>query len=89
VEKLDEEADLMEAMGQGMTSPERSPDKGQDADPFGTIKIKPKKTKICPTLLEKKFCPLAKIPKCPHAHSEYELERMAPGSKMCERVLQK
>lgn len=58
-------------------------------DGGNTFKIKQKKTKICPTLIEKKFCPLAKVPKCPHAHSEYELERMAPGSKMCERVAQK
>ena len=78
----------MEAMGMN-SSPERSPEKGAPDFEAGTIRVKPKKLKMCPTLIEKKFCPLSKIPKCTHAHSEYELERMAPGSKMCERVLQK
>jgi len=44
---------------------------------------------MCPVLLEKKYCPLAKQPKCPHAHTDFELERMAPGSKMCERIQRK
>lgn len=62
VEKLDEEADFMEAYGSGgASSPERSPDKG---DNDGTFKSKPKKTKMCPVLAEKKYCPLAKQSKC-------------------------
>lgn len=72
----------MDAYGSPGSSPERSPDKGE-----GTVKIKSKKTKMCPTLIEKKFCPLAKVPKCPHAHSEIDLERMQPGTKMCEKVV--
>ena len=48
VEKLDEEADLMEAYGSGgASSPERSPDKG---DNDNTFKVKAKKTKMCPVL---------------------------------------
>ena len=42
VEKLDEEADFAEVM---LSSPERSPEKGELG---GTMKSKKKKTKMCP-----------------------------------------
>ena len=46
VEKLDEEADLMEAMGAGVAS-SPSPEKGDPNEIGGTIRIKPKKNKMC------------------------------------------
>ncbi len=82
VEKLDEEADLQEALGSPGTSPERSPDKGEN----GSIRVKQKKTKMCPILMENKSCPLSKQSKCQNAHSAMELEKMPPGSKLCERI---
>lgn len=50
VEKLDEEADMMETFA---SSPEKSLEKGEN-----TMKVKFKKTKMCPTLHEKGKCPL-------------------------------
>jgi hypothetical protein len=53
VEKLDEEADMMESMGAGgESSPERSPEKG---DMSGRT-FKPKKTKMCRDQLERHRC---------------------------------
>lgn len=47
-------------------SPGASPDKGANNDDMDeeTIRRKPKKLELCPTLLEKKHCPQAKMSKC-------------------------
>ena len=76
VEKLDEEADYQEA-----SSPERSPQKGGDTM-TGSMKIKKKKTKMCPTLLDKGACPLVKEKKCPFAHNPIELDLIPAETKM-------
>ena len=76
VEKMDEEADMLEAFG---SSPERSPDKGEGTN---TMKIKPKKTKMCPTLMDKGKCPLSKDKKCPYAHNPIELDLIPVETKM-------
>ena len=51
VEKLDEEADLLETMGAGgESSPDRSPEKGGPIVGENGRRIKPKKTKMCPNI---------------------------------------
>ena len=76
VEKLDEEADLQDA-----SSPERSPLKGTEMG--GSMRtMKKKKTKMCPTLLDKGSCPLVKDKKCPFAHNPIELDLIPAETKM-------
>lgn len=76
VEKLDEDADLLEALG---SSPERSPEKGgHDTD---GRRVKPKKTKMCPNLSNKGGCTLPSY-KCPYAHNPIELDLIPIETKM-------
>lgn len=82
VEKLDEEAEMMEAM-QGMeSSPEKSPEKGT-ANSFGegTRRIKPKKTKMCPNMENHGKCKLSPS-RCPFAHNPIELDLIPVETKM-------
>ena len=74
VEKLDEDADMLEAFG---SSPERSPDKGAP----GERRVKPKKTKMCPNLDNKGGCSLPSW-KCPYAHNPIELDLIPIETKM-------
>jgi hypothetical protein len=73
VEKLDEEADMMDGMS---SSPERSPEKGGFEKSF-----KSKKTKMCPNLLKSKVCNLP-TNKCPYAHNPIELDLIPVETKM-------
>lgn len=81
VEKLDEEADLAEVMN---SSPDRSPEKGGFGG--GSMRIKKKKTKMCPTLLEKGSCPLVRErdreKRCQFAHNPIELDLIPAETKM-------
>jgi hypothetical protein len=79
VEKLDEEADFRDNMS---SSPERSPLKGGDGTMTGSMRIKKKKTKMCPTLLEKGACPLVREKKCNFAHNPIELDLIPAETKM-------
>lgn len=74
VEKLDEDADMLEAFG---SSPERSPDKGAP----GERRVKPKKTKMCPNLENKGGCSLPSW-KCQYAHNPIELDLIPIETKM-------
>lgn len=70
----------MEAMGTtGVGSPSPSPEKGNGSH---AMKIKTRKYKMCPLLLEKKKCPLSKDKKCPYAHNPIELDLIGPETKM-------
>jgi hypothetical protein len=83
VEKLDEEADLLEAMQVGgESSPERSPDKGANTMVSENgRRIKPKKIKMCKNLVKLGKCTLS--PKrCPYAHNPMELDLIPVETKM-------
>jgi len=73
---MDEEADMADAME---NSPERSPEKGNGES---TIKIKKKKLRMCPILLEKGKCPNSKDKKCQFAHNPIELDLIPVETKM-------
>lgn len=65
------------------SSPERSPLKANDMSQSGKKKkIKRKKTKMCPTLLDKGSCPLVKKDECPYAHNPIELDLISAETKM-------
>jgi hypothetical protein len=99
VERLDELADRLEGNGSPGSSPERV-GTGKDDKSLRTTS-KNKRSKLCPHLLANHSCPQAKIPKCPHVHSEEELARLNKEAlresertgnerkhyQMCERVL--
>jgi hypothetical protein len=69
VEKLDEEADLLESMQiGGDSSPERSPEKGVGLVGENGRRIKPKKTKMCPNISQLGKCKLSPS-RCPYAHN--------------------
>jgi hypothetical protein len=80
VEKLDEEADYADAMN---SSPERSPEKGGYG---GSIKVKKKKTRMCPSIIEKGHCPHLKdkdkSKRCQYAHNPIELDLIPVETKM-------
>jgi hypothetical protein len=77
---LDEEADLMEAMGAGVAS-SPSPEKGGDPNDIGgTMRIKAKKNKMCTFIAEKKKCPAGK--KCQYAHNPIELDLISSETRM-------
>jgi hypothetical protein len=71
---LDEEADFMEAYN---SSPEKATMKGDS-----TVKVKNKKRKMCPMLIEKGRCPHLKEKKCPFAHNPIELDLIPTETKM-------
>lgn len=74
VEKLDEEADLADMVG------DQSPEKGGPQD--GMPSYKPKKLKMCPVQMEKKKCPLVKLGKCNYAHNPIELDLIPVENKI-------
>ena len=75
VEKLDEEADMMEAYA---SSPEKqeSPQKDEEGKPR---KVKAKKTRMCAVQLEKGRCQRAE---CQFAHNPIELDLIPVETKM-------
>lgn len=77
VEKLDEEADYADAVG---SSPEKSEKGGMGGT--STMRSKAKKTKMCPNILERGFCPLVKEKKCQFAHNPIELDLIPVETKM-------
>jgi len=80
VEKLDEEADYAEINN---NSPERSPEKGGFG---GSMTLKKKKTKMCPSLIEKGTCPSLRNKEknklCQFAHNPIELDLIPAETKM-------
>mgnify|MGYP003340478923 CR=1 FL=1 len=81
VEKLDEEADMLEAMQGGESSPERSPDKGTGMFGESGRKLKHKKTKMCPNIAQVGKCKLSPS-RCPYAHNPIELDLIPAETKM-------
>ncbi len=83
VEKLDEEAELLETMqGGGESSPDRSPEKGTSAlVGENGRRIKPKKTKMCPNISQIGKCKLSPS-RCPYAHNPIELDLIPVETKM-------
>ena len=83
VEKLDEEADLLEAMqGGAESSPDRSPEKGANTMVSESgRRIKPKKIKMCKNLLKLGKCTLSPR-RCPYAHNPMELDLIPVETKM-------
>lgn len=83
VEKLDEEADLLEAMhGGGESSTDRSPEKG-GGDMVGENgrRIKPKKIKMCPNIAQLGKCKLSPS-RCSYAHNPMNLDLIPVETKM-------
>lgn len=74
VEKLDEEADMMDAYGG--SSPDRSPEKGASS-----TTVKAKKVKMCPNLLKHGKCTIPGN-KCPFAHNPIQLDLIPVETKM-------
>lgn len=64
------------------SSPERSPQKGEEKG--GSMRVKRKKTKMCPDLMKTGCCPLVKDKtlKCPYAHNPIELDLIPAETKM-------
>ena len=82
VEKLDEEADLLEAMqGGGESSADRSPEKGGGIVGENGRRIKPKKTKMCPNIAQLGKCKLSPS-RCSYAHNPIQLDLIPVETKM-------
>lgn len=98
VEKLDEEADLMEAMGNTGVGSSPSPEK-HDPNELGggTMRVKTKKNKMCQFIIDKKKCPnikevpidknnpnslKKKVNMCPNAHNPIELDLITSETRM-------
>lgn len=75
---MDEMNDFADMMA---SSPDKSPEKMLDTD-GKPIKIKPKKVKMCPNIIEKGVCHLLKEKKCNLAHNPLELDLIPVETKM-------
>ena len=76
VEKLDEEADMMDGFN---SSPGQSPEKAGLTSYERRVKVK--KTKMCPNLMNNGVCTLPNY-KCAYAHNPIELDLIPVETKM-------